>query len=88
MAGAIDVDWEEVYLDDLDSDNAEEFPSLVGDNDVEELSLLSSQPFSSPPSHVYNNDSKLPMHSKHQVVEGVGAEEGDGAGEEGSVIAM
>jgi len=82
MAGAVDVDWEEVYLGlDSDSDNAEEVPGLL-DDDVEELSLLSSEPLSSPLSHV-NNNSNLLMHSKHQEAEGVGAREGGGAGEEG-----
>ena len=75
MAGAVDVDWEEVYLDlDSDSDNAEEVPSLL-DNDVEELSLLSPEPLSSPLSHV-NSTSKLLIHSRYQEVELVGAGEG------------
>ncbi|KAE8453349.1 hypothetical protein EG329_011417 [Mollisiaceae sp. DMI_Dod_QoI] len=65
MAGAADVDWEEPWLDtESDSDNAiEEVPSLGLDDDVEDFSLLSEEPLSSP--------AKLnsPLHPKHVAAE-------------------
>ncbi|TAQ91193.1 hypothetical protein B7494_g486 [Chlorociboria aeruginascens] len=88
MAGAVDVDWDEVYLDlDSDSEYTGEVPSLGFDDDVEELSLLSSQPPYSSPSHVHDDKSTLPIQPKHQEA-GVEVREGDGAGEEGGDLIM
>ena len=80
MAGAADIDWDEVYLDlDSELDDAEEVPGLALDNNnVEELSQL----LSSPPSHIHDNNLNLPMHPKHQEVEE------DRAGEEGRYIIL
>jgi hypothetical protein len=79
MAGAADVEWPS--LSDSGSDISDvELPDLeLGEED---LSLLSSQPLSSPTSLVCNNNSNLPMHPKHQDAEG------DGAGEGGRDLAM
>jgi hypothetical protein len=79
MAGAADVEWPS--LSDSGSDISDmELPDLeLGEED---LSLLSSQPLSSPTSLVCNNNSNLPMHPKHQEAEG------DGAGEGGRDLAM
>ena len=46
MEGAIDVDWEEVYLDlESGSENAKEVPGLGynNDNNVEDYFLLSNE---------------------------------------------
>lgn len=72
MAGAVDVDWDEVYLDlDSDSDNAEEVPGLASDDDdVKELSLLSEESISSPAKP------NLPFHPKHVTAEVEGDRDG------------
>jgi len=49
----------------------------------EDLSLLSAQALSSPTSLVYNNNSNVSMHPKHQEAEG----DGEGA-EQGRQVAL
>ena len=84
MAGAVDVDWEEVYLDlESDSENAEEVPGLGfdDDDDVEDYLLLSNERLPSP---AKSSNLPLPLHPKHVTTE----IEGDGDREGGRDLVM
>jgi hypothetical protein len=65
MAGAVDVDWEAWPDMDSDSNNAiEDIPNLGLDDDIEDFSLLSEAPLSSPA-----KPSNHPLHPKHVTAE-------------------
>ena len=60
MAGAVDVDWEDLL--DMESDH--EVPGLGFDDDVEGFSLITEESLSSPA-----KPSNYPLHPKHVTAE-------------------
>lgn len=83
MAGAADVNWPP--LSDSGSDISDMEPADLELDEEEDL--FSSLPLYSPTKLVYNDNSNLLMHSKHQEANGEGEGEGEGA-KQGRQVAM